>query len=926
MRAQRQSDGVGRLAGGVGVVALLVGGASLLIVAGPWPPWPTSLPSLSSFPNTLRDSYLPDEVLRRSVVLIAWLIWGYLLCSTVVTAAAVLEARRGQHGTATRLSFALTPSFVRSCIEWILLGAVTTSLIAPMTLPTAGAASWVHGRQRVSLTDEGLAGATPVLRERSLSSAEQAKPLSSPTAPQAPVVLIVLTRPGDTLWCLAAWRWGNGVYWPRLMDANYGRRLPDGQAFTDPHQLAAGWALVVPVDSDSASTLLEPAASRVGPKEAAPVIQASPTPSAYPLLSPTPSTVDVPRPAPRRPVSGLPVIPVAAVTAVSLLAAAALARHRWIRTWRPPLHMSGPPTEPARVPDAAAVADSLIARIRQAAQGAAISRLEATSQRLAEALFQSGIEVELSWAREHGNEVDFFMGSAGSLALKTVAQRLEARLGETQLGTTITLKVVNAPPPMPSRVRFWWAPAGYVAEGVVSLNLLGEQSIAFSPGRPGDDALAAFSLGAIASRWATTREPVTLLFAPEAPGSLRPLAPQLGDTAQAEWLEVEALRRARLEADSMVPSIVVVDASGDQRLKDAAHALGVPQVQVHPSDNAGFRVGNQTCPWPLSLFELGHADAEECAMTLAAAMGALLPRDSSPPPNRLPERGQPRIPLDEEAAAPVGRAQEPVQVPESVAIPVQASRITAQCLGAFRLRLADKPLAWPPRHKVRELLAVAFMHRQRLMSKDRILELLWPEAEPERAERELYRALAELRHTVRQALGQPHSVIDRVGSSYRIEEGLFQTDIDAFEEAAVQGLRLETDRAASHLLAAAEAYEGDLFADAEYPWAEAERDRLQTLWLSVICRLAEIDLAGGRPEAAWATLQSALAAAPANEAIHGIAFVALGALGLRAEVTRLYERLQAVLREEFGAEPEAATREAYKRSLGLRDSRASVGE
>jgi len=240
--------------------------------------------------------------------------------------------------------------------------------------------------------------------------------------------------------------------------------------------------------------------------------------------------------------------------------------------------------------------------------------------------------------------------------------------------------------------------------------------------------------------------------------------------------------------------------------------------------------------------------------------------------------------------------------------------------------MADKPFAWPPRHKVRELLAFAFLHRKRLISKDRILEMLWPEAEPERAERELYRALAELRRAVRQVMGEAHPVIDRVGSSYRLEEGLFQTDIDAFEEAAVNGLRAERDGAASHLLEAAQTYAGDLFADSTYPWAEAERDRLQTLWLSVICRLAEIDLMAGRPEAAWAMLQPALVAAHANEAIHRIAFAALGALGLRSEVTRLYERLQAVLREEFGAEPEGATRDAYRSALGLRNSRAGAGE
>ncbi len=914
MRAPRQSDRVNRLAAGLGLAALLAGGALLLIIAGPWPPWPPSVPSVPSVLRTLQTSYLPDDVLRRTIVLIAWLAWGYLLGSILLTTVAIFEARRGRYGAAVRLSSALTPAFARAFIEWILVGVMTTSLISPVTLPTARASSTAAAlaRQPASYAADRLPDATQYGKSRPLPSAT-----SSPAAPHASVVVIVVTRPGDTLWCLAAWRWGNGAYWPRLMAANYGRRMPDGQPFTDPHQLPAGWALVVPVDSDSA-TLLEALGPAAAPKETAPVI----TPPR--LVSPAPSTVHVPRPASRRPLSGSPVVAVAAAAAATLLAAAALTRRRWMRAWRPPLDMTGASTS-GRAPDPLAAADGFIARLRQAAGAAQISRLEATSQRLSDVLSQTGAQVELLWAREREHEIDFWVASIGSVALKAVADQLDARFVQAQSATTITLKAVSAPSPLHSHSRFWWVPAGYDAEGVISLNLLGAPAIAFSTGRSGDDILAAFTLGAIASRWAATREQVTLLVAPETPGSLRPLAPQLGDATPAEWLEVEALRQARLETDFVVPSIVVLNAAGDQRLRDAAHSVRAAQVTVSRGDDPGFTVGNQRCPWPLSLFELGHADAEECAMTLAAAMGFLLTQEVPPPRDRPIQRSQPPISVDQQAAASVDGAQEPVQPPESVAVPVRASRIAAQCLGAFRLRLANEPLAWPPRHKVRELLAFAFLHRQRLMSKDRVLEVLWPEAEPKRAERELYRALAELRHTVRQAVGEAHSVVDRVGSSYRLEEGLFQTDIDVFEEAAVQGLRSETDRAAPHLLAAAHAYEGDLFADSEYPWAEAERDRLQTLWLSVVCRLAEIDLTSGRPEAAWGALQLALAVAHASEAIHRIAFAALGALGLRSEVTRLYERLQAVLREEFGAEPEAATRDAYNRALGLRDSRVGSG-
>jgi len=63
-------------------------------------------------------------------------------------------------------------------------------------------------------------------------------------APASAVTYVV--RGGDTLWSIADQAYGSGMAYRRLVEANVGRRMPDGQMFTAQGVIRPGWELLVP--------------------------------------------------------------------------------------------------------------------------------------------------------------------------------------------------------------------------------------------------------------------------------------------------------------------------------------------------------------------------------------------------------------------------------------------------------------------------------------------------------------------------------------------------------------------------------------------------------------------------------------------------------------------------------------------------------
>ena len=70
--------------------------------------------------------------------------------------------------------------------------------------------------------------------------------VAAPNAASQTADASYVVRPGDTLWSIAERAYGSGTAYRRLVDANVGRRMPDGRLFTATGVIQPGWELVIP--------------------------------------------------------------------------------------------------------------------------------------------------------------------------------------------------------------------------------------------------------------------------------------------------------------------------------------------------------------------------------------------------------------------------------------------------------------------------------------------------------------------------------------------------------------------------------------------------------------------------------------------------------------------------------------------------------
>lgn len=196
------------------------------------------------------------------------------------------------------------------------------------------------------------------------------------------------------------------------------------------------------------------------------------------------------------------------------------------------------------------------------------------------------------------------------------------------------------------------------------------------------------------------------------------------------------------------------------------------------------------------------------------------------------------------------------------------------------------------------LLALLAMAGERGISRDKIVAMLWPESDDERARSSLSQALYAIRRAMNGG-GDPVS-----GTTVlTLNDGVITTDVAAFERSCELG----------DLGAAVQAYSGPFLdgffvkgAAAFEEWTEQHRARLQTRYVSCLTRLAQAAEAASAHEDAARWWRQLAALDPSHTtAIRG-AMEALAALGDRGGAIKLYRVHAAHVQREFEVEPDHA--------------------
>lgn len=243
------------------------------------------------------------------------------------------------------------------------------------------------------------------------------------------------------------------------------------------------------------------------------------------------------------------------------------------------------------------------------------------------------------------------------------------------------------------------------------------------------------------------------------------------------------------------------------------------------------------------------------------------------------------------------------------------------CLGPFRVYRGDRLLRdWSSR-KAQAIFKYLITHRHVPVSKDILMDIFWPDADPEAARRNLHQAIYALRQTLK-VEETDFQFIRFENDRYRFASALtIWLDVEEFEQHVQMGRKLEQNHAKTQAMAeygiAEGLYEGDFMAEELYEdWPQARRQSLWQTYLSVAYSLAQYYLDQREYAAATALGQRILARDNCQEKAHQILMRCYLAQGQRHLVARQFQLCAQALQTELELTPSAETQMLYKRIAG----------
>jgi DNA-binding SARP family transcriptional activator len=236
----------------------------------------------------------------------------------------------------------------------------------------------------------------------------------------------------------------------------------------------------------------------------------------------------------------------------------------------------------------------------------------------------------------------------------------------------------------------------------------------------------------------------------------------------------------------------------------------------------------------------------------------------------------------------------------------------------------------PPTQKVLSLLGYLVAHHDVPQSRDKLVDLLWPDLLPRQGRRMLSDALWRARRLLTQPGAQDTPLLDISGAAvaFRPDPNTF-VDLIAFERLLqpVAGRLDDPDiETAVDLIEpmreAVALYRGDFLEDCYDDWTLFERERLRELYLGTLRRLLACDMSAQAYAAALQTALRLVRADPLREEAHRDLMRLYYLLGREADALRAYEQCARILDEELGVEPDPATVSLYEEIRSLQQRRA----
>lgn len=255
-------------------------------------------------------------------------------------------------------------------------------------------------------------------------------------------------------------------------------------------------------------------------------------------------------------------------------------------------------------------------------------------------------------------------------------------------------------------------------------------------------------------------------------------------------------------------------------------------------------------------------------------------------------------------------------------VPTYPSRVQFHLLGPLQVHHDGAALAvGGPRQ--RALLAVLLLHAGRVVSRDRLVDLVWEDGPPRSAATVLQMAVSRLRS----ALGPGRIRTIAGGYSFAVapdelDTVRFETALRAAGQARMAG---EHERAAGLLADGLQLWRGPFLGDLrDREFARVPASRLEELRLVALEQRIDVELALGRTDSVLADLAGLVVEHPLRETFRSQLVTALARSGRAAEAVTAYHSARKVLRDELGLDPGPRLSAAFEAAVTATRRPASV--
>ena len=217
--------------------------------------------------------------------------------------------------------------------------------------------------------------------------------------------------------------------------------------------------------------------------------------------------------------------------------------------------------------------------------------------------------------------------------------------------------------------------------------------------------------------------------------------------------------------------------------------------------------------------------------------------------------------------------------------------------------------------KQRAALAILLLHRNEVVSRDRLIDGLWGESPPPSATHTLETYMSRLRKALHQG-GDPERLLTRPpGYLLRVEGG--ELDLERLEILMGRGKRALTSadpaKAAGALREGLALFRGAPLEDLAYsPFAQDEVGRLEDLRIAALEQRIDADLAMGRHSELVGELETLTAKYPLRERFWAQSMLALYRSDRQGEALGTFDRARHVLAEELGVDPGQSLRQLHE--------------